>query len=201
MAIDPICGMTVDEAFARSAERDGHTVYFCSKHCRQKFLGSEPKEKPHTGQDHKPTSQSQTSEKYTCPMHPEVVSDKPGSCPKCGMSLELSRPAAPKQKVIFTCAMHPQIEQEGPGQCPICGMALEPKTVQPEEQEDDSELRSMTLRLWVSVALTVPVLLISMLPMLGVPVDHCLGSTLYLWLQLLLSTPVVLWAGRSSPAI
>ena len=62
-------------------------------------------------------------------MHPEVVSDEPDRCPKCGMALELARPAAQKQKVIYTCPMHPQIEQDHPGSCPKCGMALEPKTV------------------------------------------------------------------------
>lgn len=163
MAIDPICGMTVDEATARSGERDGKTVYFCSEHCRQKFLGSESNEKPnaphdHKGHDQKPASEDQVSGKHICPMHP-------------------------------------QIEQDGPGQCPICGMALEPKTVQTDENEDDSELRSMTLRFWVSAALTLPVLSVSMLPMIGVPVDRWLGSTVFLWLQLLLSTPVVLWGG------
>ncbi len=200
MAIDPICGMTVDAATALSAERDGQTVYFCSEHCRQKFVGSESKEKSiavhdQTGHDQKPASEVQALGKYTCPMHPEVQSDKPGDCPKCGMALELSRPEIQKQKVIYTCPMHLQIEQEGPGQCPICGMALEPKTVQPDAEEDDSELRSMTLRFWVSAALTVPVFLISMLPMIGVPVDRWLGSGLFLWSQLLLSTPVVLWGG------
>ncbi|MCX7396636.1 MAG: YHS domain-containing protein [Planctomycetales bacterium] len=163
MAIDPICGMTVDEATARSGERDGKTVYFCSEHCRQKFLGSESNEKSnathdHKGHDQKRASEGQVSGKYICPMHP-------------------------------------QIEQDGPGQCPICGMALEPKTVQPDAQEDDSELRSMTLRFCVSAALTLPVLSVSMLPMIGVPVDRWLGSTVFLWLQLLLSTPVVLWGG------
>lgn len=200
MAIDPICGMTVDEATARSAERNGQFVYFCSEHCRQKFLGSESRAKPEPahdqkGHDQKPASQQQASGKYTCPMHPEVVNDKPGSCPKCGMALEAARPSAQKQKVIYTCPMHPEIEQDGPGTCPKCGMALEPKTVQQDGEEDDSELRSMTLRFWVASALTVPVLLLSMLPMIGVPVDHWLGSTLHLWLQLLLSTPVVLWGG------
>jgi len=200
MAIDPICGMTVDEATGRSAESDGQTVYFCSEDCRQKFLGGQSREKSNTAADHEghsqtPTSEGKASAAYTCPMHPEVQSDKPGSCPKCGMALERSRPAAPTSKTIYTCPMHPQIEQDGPGQCPICGMALEPKTVQPDAEEDDSELRDMTLRFWVSTALSVPVLLISMLPMIGVPVDRWLGSTLFLWLQLLLSTPVVLWGG------
>jgi len=62
MAIDPICGMTVDEATARRAERDGQAVYFCSEHCRQKFLGSESKEKPHTAHDHKGHGQKSASE-------------------------------------------------------------------------------------------------------------------------------------------
>jgi P-type Cu+ transporter len=200
MAIDPICGMTVDEATARNAERDGQPVYFCSEHCRQKFLGSQRKEKPlavheHKGHDVKPASKRQASGKYFCPMCEGIESDKPGNCPKCGMALEPARPSAQKQKVIYTCPMHPEIEQDRPGTCPKCGMALEPKTVQPDKDEDDSELRSMTRRFWVGLVLTVPVLLLAMLPMLGVPVDRWLGTTLHLWLQLLLSTPVVLWGG------
>lgn len=200
MAIDPICGMTVEEATGRSVARDGQTFYFCSEHCRQKFLGGELQGSSSPATDHKgrsqtPVSEGQASATYTCPMHPEVQSAKPGSCPKCGMALERSRPAAQTWKVIYTCPMHPQIELDGPGQCPICGMSLEPNTVQPDAEEDDTELRGMTLRFWVSTALSVPVLFISMLPMIGVPVDHWLGSTLALWLQLLLSTPVVLWGG------
>jgi Cu+-exporting ATPase len=209
MALDPICGMTVDEATARSAEKGGRTFYFCSDHCRQTFLtsgGSNTKEPDaHAAHNHHaspplpppPTSQArqESAAKYVCPMHPDVQSDTPGDCPKCGMALEPARPAAHKPKVIYTCPMHPQIEQEGPGQCPICGMDLEPKTVQREGQEVDSELRSMTLRFWVAAALTVPILALSMLPMFGVPVDHWLGSTADLWMQLLLSTPVVLWGG------
>ena len=200
MTIDPICGMTVDEATARSGERDGKTFYFCSEHCRKKFLASKIPEKSHAPHDHeghdqKPASKQQVSGKYTCPMHPEDVSDKPGNCPKCGMALELSRPAVQKQKVIYTCPMHPEIEQVGPGTCPKCGMNLEPKTIKPDADEDDSELRSMTLRFWVAAVLTLPLLLLSMLPMIGVPLDRWLGSTLHLWLQLILSTPVVLWGG------
>ncbi len=200
MAIDPICGMTVDEATARRAERDGTTVYFCSEHCRQKFLagtteaGPEPSTLAPARQGAAPKAQ-QTAGKYVCPMHPEVESDKPGDCPKCGMALEPSRPAAQKQKVIYTCPMHPEVERDGPGTCPKCGMALEPKTVQPGHEEDDSELRSMTRRFRVGLVLTVPVLLLAMLPMLGLPVDRWLGAELLPWLQLVLSTPVVLWGG------
>lgn len=210
MAIDPICGMTVDEATARSAKKDGQTFYFCSDHCRQRFLASGPSmpKQPVAHATHgrhghhaSPTSlpppekRQPSAAKYTCPMHPQVQSDQPGNCPQCGMALEPTRPAARQQRVIYTCPMHPQIEQDHPGQCPICGMDLEPKAFQPGAEEDDSELRRMTLRLWVAAALTVPVLALAMLPMIGVPVDHWLGSTPYLWLQLLLSTPVVLWGG------
>jgi Cu+-exporting ATPase len=90
--------------------------------------------------------------------------------------------------------MHPEIEQAGPGTCPICGMDLEPKYLDAEE-EDDSELRNMTLRFWVGVALSLPVFLLAMLPMVGVPIDVWVGRTVDVWLQLILSTPVVLWSG------
>jgi Cu+-exporting ATPase len=91
--------------------------------------------------------------------------------------------------------MHPEIEQVGPGSCPKCGMDLEPKTIKLDAGDDDPELRSMVRRFWIAAALTLPVFLISMLPMLGVPVDRWLGPTAHQWLQLVLATPVVLWAG------
>ena len=80
MAKDPICGMTVDEATPLHAERDGRTFYFCSEHCREKFLAGSATEKPRT--------ETKAGSDYTCPMHPEVRQDHPGSCPKCGMALE-----------------------------------------------------------------------------------------------------------------
>jgi Cu+-exporting ATPase len=149
MAIDPICGMTVDERTAISAERDGETFYFCNPRCREKFLQQAP-----------------------LPPEPAAGTD-----------------------AIYTCPMHPEIEQRGPGTCPKCGMALEPKVVSADAPEDDSELRDMTRRFWVATALGVPVLLLAMLPMVGVPVDLWIGHQAYLWTQLLLATPAVLWAG------
>jgi Cu+-exporting ATPase len=91
--------------------------------------------------------------------------------------------------------MHPEIEQVGPGSCPKCGMDLEPKTLQLDTGDDDPELRGMTRRFWIAAALTLPVFLMSMLPMLGVPLDRWLGPTIEPWLQLALATPVVFWAG------
>jgi len=96
--------------------------------------------------------------------------------------------------VIYTCPMHPQIRQIGPGACPICGMALEP--LEATATEDDSELRDMTRRFWVSVALSLPLLVLTMselVPALNLP--HRIGEMRAAWLQALLATPVVLWGG------
>ena len=105
------------------------------------------------------------------------------------------QPAPGRAGAIYTCPMHPEIEQIGPGACPKCGMDLEPKTLQLDAGDDDPELRGMTRRFWIAAALTLPVFLVSMLPMMGVPVDRWLGPTAHSWLQLVLATPVVLWAG------
>src|SRR6266550_2688614 len=93
-----------------------------------------------------------------------------------------------------TWPMPPQIVRSGPGTCPICGMALEPRSVTAVEQ-DNPELREMTRRFWISLALTVPLLGVAMVDMLpGMPVQHGLPGWLP-WIELLLSTPVVLWGG------
>ncbi len=115
--------------------------------------------------------------------------------PCCGSHRPAAKAPAGRADAIYTCPMHPEIEQVGPGACPKCGMDLEPKTLQLDAGEDDPELRSMTRRFWSATALTLPVFLMSMLPMLGVPVDRWLGPTIEPWLQLALATPVVLWAG------
>lgn len=96
---------------------------------------------------------------------------------------------------IFTCPMHPEIEQVGPGSCPICGMALEPKNTG-EGEEDTTELKDMTLRFWISLVLTVPVLFIAMSEIIpGRPLQSILSPEIFIWVQLILATPVVLWGG------
>jgi Cu+-exporting ATPase len=91
MALDPICGMTVDERTAISAERDGNTFYFCSEHCRRKFLSADSSQ---LGRGSAlvsltvPMAEPSAGTIYTCPMHPEIEQDHPGTCPKCGMALE-----------------------------------------------------------------------------------------------------------------
>src|SRR5207249_958906 len=90
--------------------------------------------------------------------------------PVCGMAVD---PATAK-RVEYTCPMHPEIVRTGPGSCPICGMALERRTVT-AEAEENPELREMTRRFWISLALTLPLLGIAMADMLpGMPVQHAL---------------------------
>lgn len=106
---DPVCGMEVNVQEAQSIEIDGNKYYFCSQRCLDKFtqkqtVPSEPK--------------ISKGQEYICPMHPDVVSDKPGDCPKCGMALELKVPQLSRGKTIYTCPMHPEIEQDHPGNVP-----------------------------------------------------------------------------------
>ena len=102
---------------------------------------------------------------------------------------------APAEAPEYTCPMHPEIVSDRPGSCPICGMALEPRTITGAHEEDDSELRSMQRRFWAGVALSIPLLVLSMGTMAeGSPLRH-LSPTLLQWLQLALATPVVLWGG------
>jgi Cu+-exporting ATPase len=136
-----------------------------------------------------PGASPQPTKEWFCPMCPGVESDKPGACPKCGMALE--RNPAFRRATIYTCPMHPEVRQDHPGNCPICGMTLEPEAVEPEE--DNAELRDMTRRFWIGLALAAPVAVLAMgahfPPLDAVP------ARLSAWIQFLLATPVVLWAG------
>jgi Cu+-exporting ATPase len=127
-----------------------------------------------------------------------VVSDQPGACPKCGMALERNPAHVETQPVIYTCPMHPQIRENKPGNCPICGMTLERAAVSnASSDEENVELNDMTRRFWIGLALTIPVLVLSMggfVPGLR-DVLASLGPTTIVWSQFVLSTPVVLWAG------
>ena len=207
---DPVCGMTVPADAPRTAERDGETYRFCSDGCRAKFVAdpdrhlgragepTEPHGCCHGGGASSPVPPGHAPGVYTCPMHPEVVNDGPGDCTKCGMALERSGPPTrPGSATVYICPMHPQIEQDAPGDCPICGMALEPKTVAARgaEDEPDPELVDMTRRFWVGLALGLPVILLAMGPMVGLPVDEWVGGRIGQWLQLALATPVVFWCG------
>ena len=167
--IDPVCSMTVDpNNAAGQVEYKGETYYFCSTHCVQKF-----RENP---------------ERYlTKTAAPATI-----QLTRCKETPETAPPSG--EKIEYTCPMHPEVIRDGPGFCPICGMALEPRTATLED--DNSELIEMKRRFWVSVALALPLLLLSMSEMLpGDPVRRAIGSQFINWISLALATPVVLWGG------
>ena len=213
MTKDPMCGMTVDEAQARHAERDGKTFYFCSEHCREQFLGNTQsanvaaspccggqteasRDDRGSGDEHR--AHAGPTLKYFCPMCPGVVSDEPGDCPKCGMALERNPAWKPAQsKTLYTCPMHPEVQQDHPGDCPKCGMALESKTVKAgPDDEENTELRDMTRRFWIGAVLTLPVFVLAMahmIPVLGT--QPWVVGDVSRWIQFVLTIPVVCWAG------
>ncbi|MBR0932987.1 heavy metal translocating P-type ATPase [Bradyrhizobium jicamae] len=100
-------------------------------------------------------------------------------------------PPAPAD-TIYTCPMHPEVRQVGSGSCPICGMALEPEQVS-LDNGPDPELIDMTRRLWIALALTLPVFVLEMGSHLGLM--HLVPQTWSNWISFVLATPVVLWAG------
>ncbi|MBO9709033.1 MAG: heavy metal translocating P-type ATPase [Caulobacter sp.] len=149
---DPVCGMTVDPATAKHyAVLDGQDYWFCSAGCKAKFEAD--------------------PQRYLNPAPP---------------------PAMPKG-TIYTCPMHPEIRQEGPGTCPICGMALEPETPSLDDGPNP-ELTDMSRRFWIGLALTLPVFVMDMgAHLFGLTLPWSARTTA--WIQFVLATPVVLWAG------
>ena len=163
--LDPVCGMTVDpDHAAGSFEYKGTTYYFCSTHCLHRF-----RENP---------------ESFLTTAAPQPV----------GITRTAKAPPA-KAGQKYTCPMHPEIIRDGPGSCPICGMALEPLTVSLEEEENH-ELKDMTRRFWIAVVLTIPVFVLGMSDLIpGQPLQQLVPMSTLQWIQLILASPVVLWAG------
>ncbi len=199
VVVDPVCGMEISPADAVGTyEHAGVTYHFCNPSCLENFRANPAK---YLSAGSTPAGQSLTAPVaapgriYTCPMDAEIRQPGPGACPKCGMALEPLLGAASLSRTEYTCPMHPEIVRSEPGSCPICGMALEARTVTLEE-EADPELAAMARRFWVSLVLTLPVLLLTMSEMIpGQPVQHALGPRLITWIEFVLSTPVVLWGG------
>ncbi len=104
------------------------------------------------------------------------------------------RPATPAGSgAKYTCPMHPQIVRDAPGSCPICGMALVP--IAGTGEADDSELRDLTRRLWIGIALSIPLVALAMAPMIGIADPFGVAPRPRGWIEFALGTPVVLWVG------
>jgi len=208
MSTDPVCGMEVAENSRYHADHAGTTYHFCSEHCLNKFKFG-PQEYLQTKAEgehaccsvgHNSHSHTNTaavvdeSAIYTCPMHPEIEQQGPGSCPKCGMALEPKGVPVLATKTEYTCPMHPEVVQDHPGACPKCGMALEPRSVQVEE--DTSELDDMSRRLWVSTLLAIPIFISAMAAEFWPDaINSLIAPVARQWGELVLATPVVWWGG------
>jgi Cu+-exporting ATPase len=136
----------------RNAEFQDETFHFCSEKCQSKFKGDPWFYASGRSATHKKAAPVDTQ--YTCPMHPEIVSDEPGACP-------------------------------------ICGMALEP--VLPSD-EPSEELTDFTRRMWISATAAVPLIILTMGELVGLPVRDWLGHQTASYLEFALATPIVLWA-------
>jgi Cu+-exporting ATPase len=198
-AVDPVCGMRVDPSKARGGSFDYHdrTYYFCSPGCRAKFaadpdgwLKSGPKgmsgTRPAVVTLHRPGEH---------PPHPSADrTDHGGHTPDTAAAAPQA-PSATSAPMEWTCPMHPEIVRSGPGDCPICGMALEPRTMT-AAPVDNPELRDMTRRFWGAAALTIPLVAIAMSAMAAHgPAPGVRAPGVRPWIELLLATPVCLWAG------
>ena len=115
--------------------------------------------------------------------------------PDAYLKPKITAPEPAKPGAIYTCPMHPQIRQVGPGSCPICGMALEPVEATAEAQPNH-ELADMTRRFWIGLALTLPVFILEMGSHIsGLGLHDVVPPATSTWIQFVLATPVVLWAG------
>ncbi|CAK02952.1 MULTISPECIES: heavy metal translocating P-type ATPase [Rhizobium] len=201
MIRDPVCGMTVDpQAGKPSLEHEGRTHHFCSDGCRTKFVA--------TPQDYltaKDPVCGMIVDRSTAKYFLKHEGEKFYFCSAtCQAKFEADPaayrdgkrpPAKPAPKgTLYTCPMHPEVVSDRPGDCPKCGMALEPMGIPPADEGPNPELVDFVRRLWISATLATPLLALSMGPMFGLPLREAIGEPQATYIELLLATPVVLWA-------
>ena len=198
---DPVCGMTVDpQAGKPLLDHEGRTYHFCSEGCRTKFQAA-----PQDYLTAKDPVCGMTVDRSTAKHFLKHEGEKFYFCSAgCKAKFEAdpaayrdgSRPAAktaPKG-TLYTCPMHPDVVSDRPGDCLKCGMALEPMGIPPDDESPNPELLDFVRRLWVSAILAIPLLALSMGPMFGLPLREAIGEPQATFIELLLATPVVLWA-------
>ncbi len=198
---DPVCAMTVDPAAGKPThEHGGHLYHFCATGCRDKFAAAPEDfvsaEDPVCGMSvdratARHVAKHEGQRFYFCAAGCQQKFEAEPAKYLAGRPAPEPMPAG----TLYTCPMHPEIVQEGPGDCPLCGMALEPMGIPAGDEGPNPELVDFTRRFWIGAVLTLPILLLAMGPHLGLPLRVWLGEAAASWTELILATPVVLWAG------
>ena len=184
MAVDPVCGMTVNpDRAAGTVVHDGTTYYFCSKSCVAKFEADPKKYLAGTRE----------------PMHaPQVLTIgglKKGPAKRSAPGPDPGTDPGPDPGTEWVCPMDPEVISDRPGACPKCGMALEPRVADLSDAPNP-ELVDMSRRFWIGVVLGAPVFLLTMGDMVsGGTLSHRIGMSAVNWLGFVLATPVVFWCG------
>ena len=186
MAIDPVCGMQVNEATAKATtDYDGQRYSFCSAGCRDKFVANPSAwVKAPTDASRVPAKAAVVAAHAGHPGH----DPRPATAPAVPSAQVLPSPSAQ-----YTCPMHPEIIRDKAGDCPLCGMALVP--IAGTGVADDTELRTLHRHLWIGIALSIPLVVLAMSPMIGFHEPFGLKPRQIGWIQFVLGTPVVLWVG------
>jgi len=191
IAVDPVCHMNVEPGGAAGRYvYDGRTFFFCSDRCLETFKENPTKyANPLTG-----AGEREVPAKSVVALKPEVLQLRSPIARGSEPGRAAQAPSVSTSTVEYTCPMHPEIVRLAPGNCPICGMTLEPRL--PAAEEETRELADMRLRFWVSIGLTVAVVIAGMAD-LAFPrtVEGFVSPKTLSWAQLLLATPVVLWGG------
>lgn len=151
--IDPVCGMRVAASSPLVWDHAGTKYYFCNPRCLEKFR-ADPEKYLSGAPEGMPAEEPVAGATYTCPMHPEIRQDHPGTCPKCGMGLEPEMPSL--------------------------------------ETDDNSELRDMSRRFWISLPLSIAIVVLAMFGHRFLSIAPSVQS----WIELLLAAPVAIWAGK-----
>ncbi len=131
---------------------------------------------------------------FYCPMlcEGDKKYSRHGDCPVCGMPLVKEQKLKPS-RTEYACPMHPEIIRPEPGNCPICGMDLVPKVVQKETDGEDVAYKSMLKKFWIATGFTVPIFIIAMGEMMGLPLSKIADKTTWGWVQFILSMPVLFY--------
>jgi P-type Cu+ transporter len=191
MAVDPVCGMTVDPArAAATVDHDGTTYYFCSKSCTAKFTADPQK---YLSGTREPMAAPQVLTIAGLKRSPPgtVSGTEPGT-----VSRTVSGTVSGTEPgTDWVCPMDPEVVSDRPDACPKCGMALEPR-VATLTDAPNPELVDMSRRFSIGVLLGAPVFLLTMGDMLSSgALNHRIGMTTVNWISLALATPVVFWCG------